>query len=165
MQAYLSQPGVVCALGHSLEQVAARLFAGDSSGMQPVVGWVADTTLTCGVVTAALPSVPDTLKQHDTRNNRLLMAALESLQQPLQQLVEHYGAERIGVVVGTSTSGILESGEHIGHWAREGKLPAEYSYRQQELADPALFLSQWLGLAWTVLIVFRRPAHRAHALC
>lgn len=146
MQTYLSAPGVVCALGNTLEQVASRLLAGDSSGMQPVVDWVPGTTLTCGVVTKDLPAVPEAFAVHDTRNNRLLMAAVAPLRDQLQQLKARHGAERIGVVIGTSTSGILEAEQHIGHWARGGKLPAAYSYRQQELADPALFLSSWLGL-------------------
>lgn len=146
MHIYLSAPGVVCALGNTLEQVASRLFAGDSSGMQPVIDWVQDATLTCGVVTADLPAVPEALLQQDTRNNRLLMAAVAPLQHSLQQLVARHGAERVAVVVGTSTSGILEAGQHIGHWARNGELSEAYSYRQQELADPALFLSNWLGL-------------------
>lgn len=145
-QVMVSAPGVVCALGDTLEQVAERLFAGDSGGMQQVAGWVADTRLTCGVVTAGLPSVPVQWQQHDTRNNRLLMAAVAPLLPDLHQLVASHGAHRIAVVVGTSTSGILEAGGHIGQWARSGVLPQEYSYRQQELADPALFLSRWLDL-------------------
>lgn len=143
---FLSAPGVVCALGDRLEQIAGRLFAGDDSGMQPVAGQVPDKAPVCGVVTADLPSVPGPLRQHDTRNNRLLMAAVAPLQTALQSLVERFGADRLGVVVGTSTSGILEAGGHIGQWAREGGLPPAYDYRQQELADPALFLSRWLGL-------------------
>lgn len=143
---YLSQPGIICALGTGAQQVAKRLFAGDCSGMQPVSAQVAGRTLTCGVVADALPSVPPALARHATRNNRLLMAAMQPLHAPLQQLIDLHGAGRIGVVIGTSTSGILESGQHIGHWARTGELPQAYSYLQQELADPALFLSRWLGL-------------------
>lgn len=143
---YLSQPGIVCALGTGAQKVAERLFAGDSSGMQPVSGQVAQRTLTCGVVDSELPQMPSALMRHDTRNNRLLMAAMQPLQALLQQLVDRHGAGRIGVVIGTSTSGILESGNHIGHWARGGELPDAYSYLQQELADPALFLGSWLGL-------------------
>ena len=145
-QAYLSRPGIICALGNTTEQVAARLFAGDCSGMQPVSGQVADQTLTCGVVNEQLPQIPDVLAQHDTRNNRLLMAAAQPLLGQLELLRERYGTARIAVIVGTSTSGILEAGNHIGHWAREGELPSAYSYLQQELADPALFLSRWLKL-------------------
>lgn len=143
---YLSAPGVVCTLGDTLQEIASRLLAGDSSGMQPVTGRVADSVLTCGVVSTSLPAVPEHLQHHDTRNNRLLMAAIAPLQPGLQQLAGRFGTQRIGVVVGTSTSGILEAGEHLGRWARSGELPAAYSYRQQELADPALFLSRWLGL-------------------
>lgn len=143
---YLSAPGVVCALGDTLQEVAGRLFAGDSSGMQPMAGWVADSTLTCGVVDTDLPEMPEHLAWHDTRNNRLLMAAVLPLQEQLLQLVERFGPQRIGVVTGTSTSGILEAGRHIGHWARTGELSESYSYHQQELANPALFLGSWLGL-------------------
>lgn len=52
--------------------------------------------------------LPPALRDYDCRNNRLALLALEQdgFQAKLEGLIEDYGAARIGVFIGTSTSGI-----------------------------------------------------------
>lgn len=147
MNSYLSALGLVCPLGNSKQQVAKNLLAADTSGMQPVSDWIPETTAICGVVNAQLPEVPLEYEWQNSRNNQLLMAAVEQIQPELQVAIARYGAARIAVIIGTSTSGIYEAGLHITDLQREGVLPQEFDYRRQELVDPALFLSRWLGLS------------------
>lgn len=147
MNSYLSALGLVCPLGNSKQQVAKNLLAADTSGMQPVSDWIPATTAICGVVNAQLPEVPLEYEWQNSRNNQLLMAAVEQIQPELQVAIARYGKARIAVIIGTSTSGIYEAGLHITDLQREGVLPQEFDYRRQELVDPALFLSRWLGLS------------------
>jgi len=147
MNSYLSALGLLCPLGNSKQQVAQNLLAGDSSGMQPVSDWIPETTAICGVVNAQLPEIPPEFTWQNSRNNQLLMAAVEQIQPELQLAITRYGKARIAVIIGTSTSGIYEAGLHIASLQREGVLPEEYDYRRQELGDPAQFLSRWLELS------------------
>lgn len=147
MAAYLSALGLNCALGQGKQAVAAALFAGDTSGMHQQNGWVTEHTLTVGAVPGELPELPALPGHPPSRNNQLLLAAALEIEGELRAAINRFGAERIGVVLGTSTSGIEEASQGIGQYLKQGALPASYDYAQQELAEPANFLSDWLGLS------------------
>ena len=147
MPVYLNALGLNCALGQGKQAVATALFAGDSSGMQAQTGWVAERALTVGAVPGSLPELPDLPGHPPSRNNQLLLAAALEIEPALRATISRFGAERIAVVLGTSTSGIEEASQSIATYLKEGELPAHYHYAQQELAAPATFLSDWLGLS------------------
>jgi 3-oxoacyl-[acyl-carrier-protein] synthase-1 len=146
MAAYLSALGLNCALGQGKQAVAAALFAGDTRGMRLQRGWVAERALTVGAVPGELPALPALPGHPPSRNNQLLLAAALEIESDLRVAITRFGAGRIGVVLGTSTSGIEEASQGIGQYLKQGALPASYDYAQQELAEPANFLSDWLGL-------------------
>ena len=64
----------------------------------------------------------------------------------IRAAIARYGASRVGLVLGTSTSGIDEASQSIARFVNEGALPDHYHYAQQEMVAPARFLSAWLGL-------------------
>ena len=147
---YLNDCGVVCALGGNREQIRARLFAADS-GVAPTALHSPGRMLPLGVVDAPLPSVAHHAPAARSRNNRMALAALAQIRPAVQQAIARYGAGRVAVVIGTSTSGILESEGAIGaHVAGHG-LPEGFHYGQQEMGSPALMLAEELGIdgpAW-----------------
>lgn len=147
MTAYLSALGVICALGSGKAEVAKNLFAGETSGMQrhplPVVGRL----LPVGAVRAALPAMPTTDPRHATRNNQLLLAAALEIEADIRHAIAVYGRGRIGVVLGTSTTGIQEASQGIAGLLQSGAFPPGYHYGHQELAAPASFLGEWLQLS------------------
>ncbi|WP_347505752.1 beta-ketoacyl-[acyl-carrier-protein] synthase family protein [Pseudomonas anguilliseptica] len=147
MPVYLNALGLNCALGQGKQAVATALFAGDSSGMQAQSGWVAERALTVGAVPGDLPELPKLPGHPPSRNNQLLLAAAQEIEPELRAAISRFGAERIAVVLGTSTSGIEEASRGIATYLKEGELPAHYHYAQQERAEPANFLSDWLGLS------------------
>ena len=147
---YLSQPALVNALGLGASAVAEALFTGRTDGMVTEAGHLPhepERTLRVGRVKASLPTLPPAWDQHNSRNNRILLLALHQLQDRLQHAVHTYGPKRIGVVLGTSTSGIGEAQAALATQAATGALPAHYHYTQQELGSPALFLRDWLDLS------------------
>ncbi|UVE18274.1 beta-ketoacyl-[acyl-carrier-protein] synthase family protein [Pseudomonas sp. LS44] len=146
MPSYLNALGILCALGNGKQAVADALLAGDTSGMQAQDGWVAGRQLIVGAVDAALPAMPAGFAAAQSRNNQLLLAAALQIEAPIREAIARYGAARIGVVLGTSTSGIHEASQSIATWQRDGQLPADYRYAQQEMSAPATFLSDWLQL-------------------
>ncbi|WP_144964062.1 beta-ketoacyl-[acyl-carrier-protein] synthase family protein [Pseudomonas sp. DE0010] len=151
MTAYLNALGLICALGHGQADVAARLFAGDCSGMRPAAGWIPERQPPVGAVTQPLPAVP--LPEQHSRNNQLLYAAALQIEPALRQAITQYGAHRVGVVLGTSTSGIAEGSAAIGHFLASDHFPADYHYAQQVLSAPADFLADWLQLGGPAYVI------------
>jgi 3-oxoacyl-[acyl-carrier-protein] synthase-1 len=147
MPVYLNALGLNCALGQGKQAVASALFAGDGSGMQAQSGWVAERALTVGAVPGSLPDLPALPGHPPTRNNQLLLAAALEIESELRAAITRFGAARIAVVLGTSTSGIEESSQSIATYLKQGELPAHYGYAEQELAAPANFISAWLNLS------------------
>lgn len=148
MKTYLNELGVVCTLGTGKAAVAEALFAGDDSGIRQEAGWLPDRTLPLGAVRTELPPVPVSLAGHrDNRNNRLLLAAALEIEAPIRAAIARYGSARVGVIIGTSTTGIDEACHGIAAYRRDGVWPADYRYAHQELGAPAEFLTEWLDLA------------------
>src|SRR5581483_5779081 len=69
------------------------------------------------------------------RNNALAALAVEQIRIPVQAAVERYGADRVAIVVGTSTSGVGESKRAIQSMVEKGSLPDGYHFAQQELGS------------------------------
>ncbi|MRW89271.1 beta-ketoacyl-ACP synthase [Duganella sp. FT80W] len=142
---YLNACGITCALGDGPEQVRARLYAGQS-GVAPTARWSAGRELPLGEVRGELPSVAHLPPHQRSRNNALALAALAQIRPALDAAIARYGADRIGVVIGTSTSGIGETEQAVGRFASDGSLPDGFHYRVQEMGSPAEMLAQQLGL-------------------
>jgi 3-oxoacyl-[acyl-carrier-protein] synthase-1 len=63
----------------------------------------------------------------------------------IDALKTRYGAHRIGIVVGTSTSGIADTESALLCSGSEVHLKPGYRYSDQEYSAPARFLARWLG--------------------
>ncbi len=76
--------------------------------------------------------LPPTLADYDCRNNRLTRMGLETdgFADRVREAVGRYGRARVGVFLGTSTSGILET--ELAYRRRDpatGALPDDFNYR------------------------------------
>ena len=164
MTAYLNALGVVCALGRGQDEVARNLFAGDCSGMQRESGWVPERSLTVGAVRGALASIPSGLNQQSSRNNQLLLEAALQIEDDIRQAIDTYGADRVAIVLGTSTSGIDEASRGIAHYLQTQHFPGDYDYQQQELSAPATFLAEWLNISGPAYVISTACTSSARAL-
>jgi 3-oxoacyl-[acyl-carrier-protein] synthase-1 len=81
-----------------------------------------------------------------SRNNQLALAALAQIRPAVDAAIARFGADRVGVVIGTSTSGIAETESALRMHAAEGVLPAGFHYAQQEMASPSDMLAAQLGI-------------------
>ena len=97
------------------------------------------------------------LADYDCRNNRLGMAALEQdgFMEVVGQARSRYGAARIGVFLGTSTSGVLQTEEAYARANPDtGELPDNYIYRTtQNIYSIASFTREVLQLEGPALVV------------
>jgi 3-oxoacyl-[acyl-carrier-protein] synthase I len=164
MSAYLNALGVICALGRGQAEVSRRLFAGDCSGMRAESGWVPERVLPVGGVQGELASIPPELGQQSSRNNQLLLEAALQIEEEIRQTIHTYGASRVGVVLGTSTSGIDEASRGIAEYLRDNRFPGTYDYQQQELSAPANFLADWLQLSGPAYVISTACTSSARAL-
>jgi 3-oxoacyl-[acyl-carrier-protein] synthase-1 len=151
--AYLSALGLVNPLGRGKVPVARGLFRGECGGMALEEGWIPGLPARVGRVPDPLPAPPAALSGYDSRNTRLLLAALEEIRDEVEEELAHCGPDRIGVVLGTSTSGVAELEAAIVHLHRNGRLPPGFRYECQELGAPARFLARLLGLTGPAYIV------------
>ena len=164
MTAYLNALGVICSLGRNKSEVARNLFAGDCSGMRREPGWVAEREIPVAAVHGDLAPIPAELAEQSSRNNQLLLEAALQIRDDIDQAIRTYGRERIGVVLGTSTSGIDEASRGLAHYIRDQQFPAQYDYRQQELGAPANFLADWLQLSGPAYVISTACTSSARAL-
>jgi 3-oxoacyl-[acyl-carrier-protein] synthase-1 len=152
-RSYINAVGVINALGNDRDSVRAALLRGDTAGMRPEPGWAIDGIPRVGKARGPLPEVPSTLIKYDCRNNRLLLAALAQIRTDVDRAIEIFGRDRIGIVLGTSTSGITEGEVAVMARLRDGALPSNFHYVQQEIGAVAPFLARYLdtqGPAYTV---------------
>jgi len=153
MTVYLNEMGVVCALGQGRAAVAAALFAAQPGGLSDNDQILPGRTLALGQVQAGLPTLSELPVAMRGRNNALLDLALEEIAPAVAAAVERYGAGRVAVVLGTSTSGIGESEDALRTRATDAQWPPGFDYAQQEMGSAAQFVRQRLGVqgpAWTL---------------
>ncbi|NCF26501.1 MAG: beta-ketoacyl-ACP synthase [Gammaproteobacteria bacterium] len=101
--------------------------------------------------------VVDELAGFDCRNNRLAQLGLrqDDFVERVAQARDRYGAARIGVFIGTSTSGVLQA--ELAYRHRDpvsGALPADFSYfGTQNVMSVAEFTRRFLSLQGPVMSV------------
>lgn len=139
----LSSLGMVNALGDDLDVVWRRLSAGDGGLVEDDALWPG-RRVRVGRVTAALPALPDDLSDYECRNNRLAQSALRGIEPSVHAAVRRFGKDRVGVVAGSSTSGVGETETAFGIWRRTGALPADFRYVKHELGGLAEFVARAL---------------------
>ncbi|MGE8147183.1 beta-ketoacyl-[acyl-carrier-protein] synthase family protein [Pseudomonas frederiksbergensis] len=164
MTVWLNALGVICALGRDKAEVARNLFAGDCSGMRSEAGWVTGRSLPVAAVHGELASIPPEMTAQRSRNNQLLLEAALQIHPDIDRAIQTYGPGRVGVVLGTSTSGIDEASRGLAHYVREHEFPDDYDYQQQELGAPANFLADWLQLSGPAYVISTACTSSARAL-
>ncbi|MGH8477305.1 MAG: beta-ketoacyl-ACP synthase [Methylococcales bacterium] len=85
-----------------------------------------------GELREPLPQIRPELKLYDSRNARLALAVLDfaddGLRDAIRRAVDRYGSSRIGVVIGTSTSGIFETESAYEILLREHAMPDDFHF-------------------------------------
>ncbi len=94
--------------------------------------------------------LPERLAQFDCRNNRLALLGLQAdgFERRVREAAARHGAQRVGVFMGTSTSGILQT--ELAYRRRDattGALPADFLYPQtHNTYSLAGFVRDFFGL-------------------
>ncbi|HEY3645798.1 MAG TPA: beta-ketoacyl-[acyl-carrier-protein] synthase family protein [Gammaproteobacteria bacterium] len=150
---YLNALGIINALGADPAAVREGLLAGSTDGMRRREDLIVGRAVRAGTVGTPLPELAAGFAAFESRNNRLLNAALAQIRLGVEAALSAHGPKRVGIVLGTSTSGIGEGERALAMFDRQGRFPAEYDYRQQEISSPSEYLRCLLkvkGPCWTV---------------
>lgn len=118
------------ALGMSSDAVLRALYAGES-GLRSAASTRAlevpfDTAL--GALPEPLPALPARLARFDTRLGRIAFQLLHALERPLARAIARVGAERVAIVVASSTGGLEATERAFAVQQRTGQLPQGYSF-------------------------------------
>ena len=128
----LSSYTATTSLGKGLDATVAGLRAGHS-GLAPCNFETVELDTWIGQVAAVDDEkLPKSLADYDCRNNRLAQLGLEAdgFADHVRAAIARYGKNRVGVFLGTSTAGILQTELAYRHRdPQTGALPADFIYR------------------------------------
>ena len=164
MTAFLSEVGLVSALGVGARETREALFSEAPSGVALSSDFAPGVPLAVGQVRAELPAAAPWPIELRSRNNRLLAKALEQVRPALDAALSRVGPHRVGCVLGTSTSGIGEAEAAVARLRRDGALAPEFRYAQQELGSPAAFITYATGLRGPAYVISTACSSSAKAL-
>jgi 3-oxoacyl-[acyl-carrier-protein] synthase-1 len=142
---YLNHLGIICAAGATRDDVRRQVLTHGDRSVTVSDEHSPGRALPLGCVPDALPSVEHLALPERSRNNRLALAALAQIRAQVDAAIERFGAARVAVVIGTSTSGIGESEAAWRAHAASGHFPSHFHYRQQELGSAAQVLAAEIG--------------------
>jgi 3-oxoacyl-[acyl-carrier-protein] synthase-1 len=145
----ISATSVVHPAGHGVAALWEAVAQG-RSGLRPNdLDWC-DLPCWIGAAPGADdPSLAAHLGEWDCRNHRLAWLALQdaAFRQAVAAARTRHGAHRIGVILGTSTSGIRTTESAYAERHANGKWPAGFDYRRTHAVDAlSRFSAETLGL-------------------
>jgi 3-oxoacyl-[acyl-carrier-protein] synthase I len=143
---YLNDLGIINAMGADKEIVRRHLIDGKSPGMGLIKRPLTGKSFYAGAVNDELPGIPEALSVYGCRNNRMALAAARQIEGAIKAAINRYSAERIGVVMGTSTSGVDETEAALAEFQHSGSMPQNFNYTSQEVGGSADFLALYYDL-------------------
>ena len=140
----------ICCIGRGRKQIADAIFSG-VCGLEPndFGDSAADVDTYIGRVRGIEhEALPESLAAWDCREHRLSWAALQldGFAGQVDAVAERVGAHRIGVFVGTSTAGILDT-EELFRSGREAELAPERFRKRHDLGSVSEFVATALRLS------------------
>lgn len=162
---YLQELGLICSLGSGVSTVRQALMHPEQArGLTPTDRYSPGRVLQVGEVAQALPDLRHLPAPYQSRNNAMAWAALAQIRPAVDAAIARYGADRVAIVVGTSTSGLPEGEAARAQYEQDQSWPEGYTYAQQELGNLAECLAVALGLTGIAHVISTACSSGAKAL-
>ncbi len=165
MPVYLSALGIACSVGQGKQEVAKAIFKQSSFPFETTRLLLSQKVVPVGRVPFELPELSSEFIIFNSRNNKLLKLALDEIKPAIEEAITKYGADRVGVVMSTSTSGMHEKEQASLHKHRTGHELDGYHYSQSEISSPSLFVSKYLGIKGPAYTISTACSSSAKAIC
>lgn len=153
MSCRIDSYAVLCALGSSSEEILGNLADSKREYLSCSETLFSERAVMVGAVHVDLPPISSELAHFNSRNNRMALWAFTQLKERIEELKSEFGAHRIGIVIGSSTSGIASLEAALKEHAQSGKLSEGYDYKQSELSSTSAFLAEVTGVSGPVYTV------------
>ena len=144
-------------LGHGLDALLAGLRE-DRSGLTSCAFETVSLDTWIGEVAAIdAKKLAEMLARYDCRNNRLALLGLEAdgFAERVREAISRYGKSRVGIFLGTSTAGILQT--ELAYRRRDpvtGALPGDFNYRTtHNTFSLGEFAREYFGLAGPAMVI------------
>jgi len=160
---FLNAAGLVCAAGNSPREALRRIRSGQDC-LTLTAEFGGDAALPLGLCHGELPEITLTETHWHSRNNRLALAALAQIADEVAAAIRRFGADRVGVVIGTSTSGVADNEQAMRQWRAGAEQPEGVDYARQEMGATAAFLARQLDLNGPVYTLSTACSSGAKAL-
>jgi 3-oxoacyl-[acyl-carrier-protein] synthase-1 len=137
---YVHEFAIACALGADAEAVQRNLFSPAPPTVRGRMELIDGRAVPAGVLPIEL-----TEGSSESRCNRIADHCLKSLGPAIARRIDSVGAQRVAVVVGTSTSGVREAGVALESFLKSGNWPKTFRASAQELGDTAAHVAGRIG--------------------
>lgn len=121
----------ICNLGNNIDEIFEQALKGNTSKFEILTNYIKNSTIRVGLINCGLPQIHS--QDFIIRCNQSILKVFQLLENQINPLIKKYGADKIGVVVATTNSGVEEY-EKIGN------------SNFYELGNPAKFVKTALGL-------------------
>lgn len=156
----------VSAGGDDIETFYQHLVANQSC-LTPLSLFELPFNTIVGEVRSPLPTIKSEFKAYDCRNARLALKALNTgeFRQQVETAIARYGKNRVGVILGTSTSGIYDTENAYIAMLQTGAMPSDFQFYKTHTAQAtAEFLKLELGLTGVCYAISTACSSSAKAL-
>lgn len=139
---YIHEFSVACALGDTVDTVRRNLLSETPKVVCGTAGLLDGRTVPVGSIEFELAGGKSSA---DTFCNRLADHCLNEMGAAVDREKARVGADRIAVIVGTSTSGVREVGKAFSLHEKKDKWPENFRFGEHELGDVAAHVARRIG--------------------
>jgi 3-oxoacyl-[acyl-carrier-protein] synthase-1 len=137
-----------CGLGN---QALLQALQNNQSFLQPLTLFSVNFPTVVGEIKQQLAQIRPELEAYQSRNAQVALTALNYQADGLRDAVEvtkkRYGSNKIGVIIGTSTSGLYETEAAYGYLLEHGDMPEDFHFvTRHAYQATGRFLQLELGL-------------------
>jgi len=113
----------------------------DRGGLVPHPAWLG-LPGNWGRVSVEVAALPAPLRFQRSRSTELLVHTLDPIKQQIRAACERYGAERVGIVLGSSTGGIDATEHAVRALARTGQMPSDFVFEEAHVFSALIRVAQ-----------------------
>jgi len=165
---YVTAYSIVCAAGQGKEEVMLSLREHKGGLVANDFGYATLDTYIGKVSGIESVRLPQSLEGFDCRNNRLAEMTLlqDDFAAKTQALLQRVDSSRIGLFLGTSTSGTLTTEMAYRDCFLEKKFPADYSYQKtHDINSVTEYTKQRLGISGPAFTLSTACSSSAKVFC